>query len=108
VDRAAGPPRLGAAGHCSATQWHSVPRCLVLSVALERRIRPSLLELGPWLPRSDSEVRAVRGIIMIMASRASGPESPDASLTRSRGAAGGEARGKPGSAAHWQLAATGI
>ncbi len=78
--------------------------CLVLSVALERRIRPSLLELDPWLPRSDSEVRAVRGITgMIMASRASGP---DASL--SRGAAGGEARGKPGSAAHWQLAATGI
>jgi hypothetical protein len=34
----------------------------------------------------------------MMASRASGPDASVASL--SRGAAGGEARGKPGSAAH--------
>ena len=99
MDRAAGPPRAAGQRHPVALSG-----CLVLSVALERRIRPSLLELDLWPPRSDSEVRAVRGIMM--ASRASGPDASVASL--SRGAAGGEARGKPGSAAHWQLAATGI
>jgi hypothetical protein len=93
-----GPSRRAAASRGAAPP--SGTGCLVLrlSVELGRRIRPGpslsrLLELDLWLPRSDSEV---------MASRASGP---DASLSRR---AAGEARGKPGSAAHWQLAAVGV